>query len=88
MSINPDSNLNSFPVSRETDPKKLAGAIAKSIAGKRDVTISAIGPAATHRMVLAGCILTEWGNRVLASLSYEETDSGTKITMSYKATRV
>jgi hypothetical protein len=78
-------SLNSFPVSRDTDPKKLAGAIAKSFADGRDVTISAIGPAATHRMVLAGCVLTEWGNRALASLSYEETDSGTKIVMSYKA---
>ncbi len=77
--------LNSFPVARDTDPTKLAGAIAKSFADKRDVMISAIGPAATHKMVLAGCILTKWGNLALASLSYEETDSGTKIVMSYKA---
>jgi hypothetical protein len=36
-------------------------------------------------MVLAGCILAQWGKSVPASLSHEETDSGTKITMFYKA---
>jgi len=76
--------LNSFPASRDTDPTKLAGAIAKSLANKRDVAISAIGPAATHRMVLAGCILAQWGKSTPASLSHEETDSGTKITMLYR----
>ena len=84
-----DSSLsiakNSFPVSRDTDPTKLAGAIAKSFAGGRDAVVSAIGPVATHRMVLAGCILAQWGKSVPASLSHEETDSGTKITMFYKA---
>ena len=84
-----DSSLsivqNSFPVSRDTDPIKLAGAIAKSLVGGRDVVISAIGPVATHRMVLAGCILAQWGKSVPASLSHEETGSGTKITMFYKA---
>lgn len=84
-----DSSLstiqNSFPVSRDTDPIKLAGAIAKSFVDGRDVVISAIGPVATHRMVLAGCILAQWGKSVPASLSHEETGSGTKITMFYKA---
>ena len=85
----PESELstiqNSFPVSRDTDPTKLAGAIAKSFVDGRDVVISAIGPVATHRMVLAGCILAQWGKSVPASLSHEETDSGTKITLHYKA---
>ena len=84
----PESELstiqNSFPVSRDTDPIKLAGAIAKSFVDGRDVVISAIGPTATHRMVLAGCILAQWGKSIPASLSHEETDSGTKITMLYR----
>ena len=67
----PESELstiqNSFPVSRDTDPTKLAGAIAKSFVDGRDV------------------VMAQWGKIVPASLSHEETDSGTKITMFYKA---
>lgn len=69
---------NTLPVSSETNPKKLAGAVAARLQDG-NVTLSAIGQASTHRLVLALGTLAEWGHSPLCTFRHEPTSVGTKI---------
>lgn len=69
---------NTLPVSSETNPKKLAGAVAARLQDG-DVVLSAIGQASTHRLVLALVTLAEWGHSPTCTFRHVPTDVGTKI---------
>lgn len=71
-------NENSLPVRSETNPRKLAGAIAAR-AQNGDVLLTAIGQASTHRLVLALGTLAEWGYDPLCKFSLAPTDVGMQI---------
>ena len=72
------SDENILPVSSETNPKKLAGAVAARLQDD-NVTLSAIGQASTHRLVLALVTLAEWGHAPTCTFRHVSTSVGTKI---------
>lgn len=69
---------NTLPVSSETNPKKLAAAVAARLQAG-DVVLTAIGQASTHRLVLALGTLAEWGHSPLCTFCLASTDVGTQI---------
>ena len=67
-----------FPVNSGTNPGKLAGAIVAGLQSG-NVSLSAIGPASTHKLVLAICIISQWGYKPAIQLEQSSTDAGTRI---------
>lgn len=69
---------NALLVSSETNPKKLAGAVAARLQAG-NVVLTAIGQASTHRLVLALGVLAEWGHSPLCTFCLAPTSVGMQI---------